>query len=59
MRVLSVLNVAVKVEFLCTIYNVEEDNPTLATSQTSKTISWTKCGSVYSEIQPESDTAKQ
>lgn len=59
MGVLSVSDVAGQVEFSCTIDNVAENHSTQTTSLTSNTVTQYKCESVYSEIQPESNTAKQ
>lgn len=59
MGVLPVSDVAGQVEFSCTIDNAEEDHPNQCPSRTSKTITWRKCNPVYSEMQPESNTAKQ
>ncbi|KAL4714191.1 hypothetical protein ACJJTC_008545 [Scirpophaga incertulas] len=59
MGVLPVSDVAGQVEFSCTINNAEEDHPTQITSRTSKTVNWRKCDPVYSEIQQESNSAKQ
>ncbi|CAG5038710.1 unnamed protein product [Parnassius apollo] len=59
MEVLPVSDVVGQVKFSCTIDNVAENHPTQTTSRTSKTVTWRKCKPGYSEIQPESNTAKQ
>ncbi|GBP88386.1 PiggyBac transposable element-derived protein 3 [Eumeta japonica] len=59
MGVIPDSDVAGQVEFSCTIDNVDENHPTESTSRTSKTVSWRKCNPVYSEIQPESNSAKE
>ncbi|XP_022817936.1 piggyBac transposable element-derived protein 3-like [Spodoptera litura] len=59
MGVLPVSDVAGQVEFSCTIDSGAENHPTQTTSRTSRTVTWRKCEPVYSEIQPESNTAKQ